>query len=85
MKCICYLLVVCYGLTVLFQLKTTNPFYTGDSGQEDKLSRMTDFCDILEKVRALQQCTHHTCVMDIFMSLVLGKLGLMHVGKVCIK
>ncbi|XP_052255423.1 zinc finger protein ZPR1-like [Dreissena polymorpha] len=36
---------------LITQLKTTNPFYTGDSGQEDKLSRMTDFCDILEKVK----------------------------------
>ncbi|XP_045207313.1 zinc finger protein ZPR1-like isoform X2 [Mercenaria mercenaria] len=49
---------------IITELKKANPFFLGDSGQEDKLYKMSEFCDKLEKIKSGETLDVHVILDD---------------------
>ncbi|XP_052803035.1 zinc finger protein ZPR1-like [Mya arenaria] len=47
------------------QLRATNPFMMGDSGQKDKISQIDEFCDKLDKIKSGENLDVHIVLDDM--------------------
>ncbi|XP_060556173.1 zinc finger protein ZPR1-like [Ruditapes philippinarum] len=49
---------------IINELRKTNPFFMGDSTQGDKLSKISEFCDKLEKIKSGENLDVHIILDD---------------------